>query len=47
MRTKNQSMKYSTEFRESIMALNQAGRSAYSLSKEYNVSVSTICKWIH
>lgn len=47
MTRKNQSKKYSSEFRESIVALNQTGRSAHSLSKEYNVSVSTICKWIH
>lgn len=26
--------------------MNQTGQSVNSLSKEYNVGVSTICKWI-
>lgn len=46
MQTKNKVIRYSQEFKESIVSLNQAGRSANSLSKEYNVSVSTISKWI-
>jgi transposase-like protein len=29
-----------------MIRLKNNGRSATSLSKEYNVSVSTICKWI-
>ncbi|KRM13426.1 hypothetical protein FD41_GL002598 [Lentilactobacillus farraginis DSM 18382 = JCM 14108] len=28
------------------MALHQTGRSANSLAKEYNVSVSTVTKWV-
>lgn len=46
MPTKKRITSYSNEFKESIVALNQTGRSANSLSKEYNVSVSTISKWI-
>lgn len=38
--------RYSTEFKASLVALNQTGRSANSLSKEYNVSLSTVAKWI-
>ena len=41
------SKRYSKEFKESLVALNQMGRSANSLSKEYNVSVSTLSKWIN
>ncbi len=29
-----------------MISLSQTGRSANSLSKEYNVSVSTLTKWI-
>lgn len=29
-----------------MVSLHQTGRSANSLSKEYNVSVSTMAKWI-
>lgn len=47
MPTKNGSTRYSTEFKESIVSLSQTGRSANSLSKEYNVSVSTVSKWIN
>lgn len=39
-------IKYSNEFKESIVSLSQTGRSANSLAKEYNVSVSTVTKWI-
>lgn len=46
MQTKNSVPRYSQEFRESMVSLGQTGRSANSLSKEYNVSVSTITKWI-
>lgn len=46
MQTKNTATRYSKEFRESMISLNQTGRSANSLSKEYNVSVSTLAKWI-
>lgn len=38
--------RYSEEFKQSMIRLKNNGRSATSLSKEYNVSVSTICKWI-
>lgn len=43
---KTSATRYSKEFRESMILLNQTGRSANSLSKEYNVSVSTLTKWI-
>lgn len=46
MQTKTSATRYSKEFRESLVSLSQTGRSANSLSKEYNVSVSTISKWI-
>lgn len=46
MQNTKRTTSYSNEFRESMVALNQTGRSANSLSKEYNVSVSTISKWI-
>ncbi len=46
MQTQKSSIRYSQEFKESMFSLNQTGRSANSLSKEYNVSVSTISKWI-
>lgn len=39
-------IKYSNEFKESIVSLSQTGRSANSLAKEYNVSVSTVTKLI-
>ncbi|WP_370659267.1 integrase core domain-containing protein [Vagococcus jeotgali] len=38
--------RYSEEFKQSMISLKHSGRSATSLSKEYHVSVSTICKWI-
>ena len=43
---KKSTIRYSKEFKESMVSLHQTGRSANSLSKEYNVSVSTITKWI-
>lgn len=46
MQTQKSPIRYSQEFKESMVSLNQTGRSANSLSKEYNVSVSTISKWI-
>lgn len=46
MQTNNSATRYSQEFRESMISLSQTGRSANSLSREYKVSVSTICKWI-
>lgn len=47
MPTKNKTTRYSQEFRESLVSLSQTGRSANSLAKEYNVSVSTVSKWIN
>lgn len=47
MPIKNKTTRYSTEFRESMVSLSQTGRSANSLAKEYNVSVSTVSKWIN
>lgn len=44
--SKTSATRYSKEFRESMISLHQTGRSANSLSKEYNVSVSTLTKWI-
>ncbi|NKC68462.1 transposase [Vagococcus fluvialis] len=38
--------RYSEEFKQSMIRPKNGGRSATSLLKEYNVSVSTICKWI-
>ncbi|MBO0422201.1 transposase [Enterococcus plantarum] len=46
MQTKNTATRYSKEFREYMIAFSQTGRSVNSLSKEYNVSVSTLAKWI-
>lgn len=46
MQTRKSTILYSKEFKESMVFMNQTGRSANSLSKEYNVSVSTISKWI-
>lgn len=43
---KTSATRYSKEFRESMISLHQTGRSANSLSREYNVSVSTLTKWI-
>ncbi len=47
MPMKNKTTRYSSEFRESMVSLSQTGRSANSLAKEYNVSVSTVSKWIN
>ena len=47
MPIKNKTTRYSTEFRESMVSLSQTGRSANSLAKEQNVSVSTVSKWIN
>lgn len=43
---KTSTTRYSKEFKESMISLNQTGRSASSLSKEYNVGVSTLSRWI-
>ncbi|CAD5899697.1 transposase [Carnobacterium maltaromaticum] len=47
MSMKNKTTRYSSEFRESMVSLSQTGRSDNSLAKEYNVSVSTVSKWIN
>jgi len=47
MPTKSSNHRYSAEFESSIVSLHKTGRSANSLSKEYNVSVSTVTKWIN
>lgn len=45
--TKLKRNRYSSEFKESIVALSQGGKSANALAKEYGVSVSTVSKWIN
>lgn len=47
MPMKKKSTRYSRKFKDSIVSLSQTRRSANSLSKEYNVSVSTVSKWIN
>lgn len=47
MPTKSSNHRYSAEFKSSIVSPHKTGRSANSLSKEYNVSVSTVTKWIN
>ena len=47
MLMKNKTTRYSSEFREPMVSLIQTGRSANSLAKEYNLSVSTVSKWIN
>lgn len=42
----NLTSRYSEDFKNSIVVLHQTGRSANSLAKEYNVSVSTVTKWV-
>ncbi|MBB6433465.1 transposase-like protein [Leuconostoc carnosum] len=41
------SNRYSPEFKSSIMLLHKNNRSADFLAKEYNVSVSTVTKWMN
>lgn len=43
----SKNFRYADDFKQSMVALYQSGRSANSLSKEYGVSVSTLTKWIH
>lgn len=40
------SVKYDEEFKKSIVALHQSGKSQNQLSKEYGVSSSAINKWV-
>jgi len=47
MPTKYSNHRYSAEIKSSIVSLHKTGRSANSLSKEYNVSVYTVTKWIN
>lgn len=47
MPIKSSNNRYSAEFKASIVSLHKTGRSVSSLSKEYNVSISTVAKWIN
>ena len=47
MPIKSSNNRYSAEFKSSIVSLHKTGRAANSLSKEYNISVSTVTKWIN
>ncbi len=38
--------KYDTEFKKSIVALYQSGKSQSEISKDYGISLSAIGKWI-
>ena len=38
--------KYDEDFKKSIVALSQNGKSQSDLSREYGVSISAISKWI-
>ena len=38
--------KYDEEFKRSIVSLYQNGKTQSELSREYGISVSSICKWI-
>ncbi|MDN7035366.1 transposase [Lactiplantibacillus plantarum] len=44
--TEKLTSRYSEDLKNSIVALHQTGRSANSWAKEYNVSVSTVTKWV-
>jgi len=44
--TQSKNFRYANDFKESMVALYQSGRSATSLAKEYGVSVTTLTKWI-
>lgn len=47
MINKTSTKRYFNEFKSSMVALHQTGRSANSLAKGYQVSVSTVTKWIN
>ncbi|ORI44786.1 transposase, partial [Leuconostoc mesenteroides subsp. cremoris] len=38
--------RYSTEFKSSIVALYNEGRSANSLANEYHLAVQTVTGWV-
>ena len=38
--------KYDEDFKKSIVALYQAGKSQSQLSKEYDVSLSAVSRWV-
>ena len=38
--------KYDEDFKKSIVALYQAGKSQSQLSKEYGVSLSAVSRWV-
>lgn len=39
--------KYDEDFKKSIVALYQAGKSQSQLSKEYGVSLSAVSRWLN
>ncbi|CAK1227279.1 transposase [Fructobacillus tropaeoli] len=39
--------RYSKEFKDSIIALYQEGRSSKSLEKEFGMASTTVLKWAH
>ena len=47
MPIKTSNNRYSAEFKASVVSLHKTGRSVSFLSKEYNVSISTVAKWIN
>lgn len=38
--------KYEEDFKKSIVALHQNGKTQSELSREYGISISTISKWV-
>ncbi len=40
------SQKYDTEFKKSVVALHQSGKSQSEISRDYGVSLTAIGKWI-
>ena len=38
--------RYPPEFREQVLALHRAGRSAYSVAKEFDLAYDTVLNWI-
>lgn len=43
---KNNPIRYSEDFKKSIVSLHQEGKSQLQLSKDYGVAPSTIYKWV-
>jgi len=46
MSTKNNSSKYSEEFKKTIVTLYQSGKTYTEIQKEYGVSSSALSKWV-